>query len=120
MEDFEKEILDEACSHLKSNYKKMFKPTSNCRAPHIHIDSLRDHLFQFGVVRAHKFESSDDLYTFLINANNSLSTIKLERWMAMKGRKTEKTILKSLEKSKKNKFWLGMPGALGIVLGGGK
>ena len=45
---------------------------------------------------------------------------KLERWMAMKGRKTEKTILKSLEKSKKNKFWLGMPGALGIVLGGGK
>ena len=120
MEEAEKKILDSACVQLRSKYKIMFKPTSNCRAPHVHLDTLRDHLFEFGIIRNVQAKTNDDLMNWLIQENNGLAKIKNKQWMAMRGRTSEKVLLKSLEKAKKYKFWLGMPGAMGMVLGRGK
>ena len=116
----EKEILDASCQQMKSMYKAMFKPTQNCRSPHVHLDSLRNHLFEFGIVRTIRADTSEDLYTWLINENDMLSKIKEEQWIALRGRATEKAVMKALLKAKKNKFFLGMPGAMGLVLGRGK
>ena len=98
----------------------MFKPTSRCRAPHVHMDSLRESLFEFGVVRATKAESAGDLLAWLQEKNGALKKVDEARWLAMRGRTSEKAMRKALEKANKHKFWLGMPGAMGLVLGGGK
>ena len=120
MEDVEREILDEACSMFRNQHKPMFKPTSNCRAPHVHLDSLRDTLFECGIVRAQKFEQPEHLLEWLMQENHLLAKIKKDRWLSMKGRTAEQTVLKNLAKAKKHAFYLGMPGAMGIVLGRGK
>jgi len=77
-------------------------------------------LFEFGIVRTIRADTSEDLYTWLINENDMLSKIKEEQWIALRGRATEKAVMKALLKAKKNKFFLGMPGAMGLVLGRGK
>ena len=120
MADLEREILDEACSMFRNQHKPMFKPTSNCRAPHVHLDTLRDTLFECGIVRAQKFEQPEHLLEWLIQENHLLAKIKKDQWLSMKGRTAEKTVLKNLAKAKQNTFYLGMPGAMGIVLGRGK
>jgi|TARA_B100000795_G_scaffold20189_1_gene13493 hypothetical protein len=120
IETKEKEILDDAVHNLKSTYKTMFKPTSTCRAPHVHMDTMRENLFEFGVVRQIKADTSEELYNFLVQENQGLAKMKPERWMALRGRSSEKAVLKALVKAKKYKFWLGMPGAMGLVLGRGK
>ena len=37
----EKVILGGAVEALRTQFRPMFKPSVNCRAPHVHIDTLR-------------------------------------------------------------------------------
>ena len=116
MEAEEKVILDAACLALKSKFKPMFKTSSKCRPPHVHLDTLRDKLFQFNVIRMLKTGDAKDLESWLLEQNDTvLSKINEDRWLAMRGRTGEKALKKALAKANKNKCWMGMPGALGIV-----
>ena len=116
LEGAEKAALDEACVSLKKKYKAMFKPTSRCRPPHLHLDTLRDMLFEFGVVRGLQANDSDDLFQWLVEENDKLKKIKEDRWVAMRGKTAASSVRSALKKAKKHRFWLGMPGAMGLVL----
>ena len=109
-------LTDTPCVSLKKKYKAMFKPTSRCRPPHLHLDTLRDMLFEFGVVRGLQANDSDDLFQWLVEENDKLKKIKEDRWVAMRGKTAASSVRSALKKAKKHRFWLGMPGAMGLVL----
>ena len=116
MEAEEKAVLDAACLALKEKFPSMFKPTSKCRPPHVHLDTLRDKLFHFNVIRQLQTGDAGDLEGWLLEQNNFvLSKIKEDRWLAMRGRSGKPAVKNALAKAKKNKFWMGMPGALAVI-----
>lgn len=44
--DFDsKKVINETVQELADRYSTMFKPTSRCRPPHLHADTLREDLF---------------------------------------------------------------------------
>lgn len=121
LEAEEKAIIDDACMALKLKYPEMFKPTSRCRPPHVHLDSLREKLFEFNVIRKIKTDDAMDLERWLDSQNKEvLCHIKDGQWIAMRGRASEGALNKALAKANKYKFWIGMPGALGVMFDVGK
>jgi hypothetical protein len=44
--DFDsKKVINETVQELADRYSTMFNPTSRCRPPHLHADTLREDLF---------------------------------------------------------------------------
>jgi len=68
----EKAPYDEACDQLNKEYPEMFKPTHRCRPPHVHIDSLRDDMYQANVMGNFKLSSPEDLLNWMTNQNTEL------------------------------------------------
>jgi hypothetical protein len=82
-------------------YKEMFKPSANCRAPHVNVDALRDELHRARAVDRLAVQSADELLSWLLRENNRLSERPASEWGAKAG-------AKALAKAEANKFFLGM------------
>jgi len=103
-------ILTEAAEKLANAYPSMFKPSQNCRPPHLNVDLLRNEMHKAGVLERHSIGSSDELLKWLEEVNKQLAGLNGEEW---KGKlslrvKSEDAAVKALRKAADNKFFLGL------------
>jgi hypothetical protein len=75
----EKDPINDATEALMSRYPKMFKVSHRCKIPHLHVDTLRNDLFEANVMRSFKLSSSEDLLGFLVKQNDKMSSRVLGR-----------------------------------------
>ena len=85
---------------LKSEFAPMFKPSERCRAPHLHLDTLRNKLFHCPAVE--HVASAEDLYARMLRANGRLSARPPEAW--------PERLHKPLEKALAHGLLLGLDG----------
>jgi len=102
--DKENAILSAAVEDLKGMYKEMFKPSPNCRPPHVNVDTLRDELHRARVVERLRVESPDGLLRWLLDTNARLEGEKEARWEGAKGPQMRK----AADKAAQHRFFLGM------------
>eukprot|EP00547_Thalassionema_nitzschioides_P007658 CAMPEP_0194219812 /NCGR_PEP_ID=MMETSP0156-20130528/26927_1 /TAXON_ID=33649 /ORGANISM="Thalassionema nitzschioides, Strain L26-B" /LENGTH=370 /DNA_ID=CAMNT_0038949615 /DNA_START=87 /DNA_END=1199 /DNA_ORIENTATION=+ len=101
----ERQILTDAAAKLKGIYPDMFKPSQQCRAPHLNIDNLRDSLHAAEILKKHSLKSTKALVEWIETQNQLLKE---------KYNSTENTDLvskvkpKALEKAKEYDFYLGL------------
>lgn len=113
-----RDMLDIVTSSLKLKFPDMFKPSQNCRLPHVNADVLRDDIFQSDVIKSRGFKNANELEEYLLNVNNLLSKWTDEEWYknicGLEGleKNIPETKLKkidvALKKAKEFKFFLGM------------
>mmetsp|Transcript_47522 Transcript_47522/g.74240 ORF Transcript_47522/g.74240 Transcript_47522/m.74240 type:complete len:92 (+) Transcript_47522:519-794(+) len=83
----------------------MFKESQNCRVPHMNVDRLRDELHQAGVIGQHGFKSDQELFAWLLEANEKWREGGEELWM---GDKPSAARMKAATKAADHGFFLGM------------
>lgn len=94
--------INEGAARLQETYPEMFSPSQRCRAPHLHIDNLRDALFASNVIDRHSLKSPKALEAWMMGQNEALAT-KYQQEDA------KKTVSKTaLEKSIQHDFYLGL------------
>mmetsp|Transcript_29986 Transcript_29986/g.69171 ORF Transcript_29986/g.69171 Transcript_29986/m.69171 type:complete len:162 (+) Transcript_29986:734-1219(+) len=98
----EQKIINEAASRLQKNFPEMFKPSQQCRAPHLNIDNLRDALFGSEILQRHQLKSSKQLLEWIIGQNESLGKKFQNEETRPKVNPT------ALDKAIKNDFYLGL------------
>jgi hypothetical protein len=90
----------------------MFKPSVQCKAPHMNGDRLRDMLFQRDVMTAHGLRSPEQLHAWLLARNAELASLTDEAWAARMPAKRsasfDSAFSKALAKARDNGFFLGM------------
>lgn len=97
-------------------YKDMFKPSQNCRAPHLNVDTLRDELHRARVIDRADIASPEDLVKWLLAANTRVQAKVSAQDPSALGPQAKK----ALEKAEKYGFFLGLDsawireGALGL------
>jgi hypothetical protein len=82
-------------------YGEMFRPSPNCRAPHVNVDTLRDELYTARAVSRIGAQSASQLLAWLLRENERLRVRKAEEWGG-------KVNAKALAKAADNRFFLGM------------
>ena len=100
--------LDSAAAALAAEYPDMFKPSKNCRAPHVNVDSLRDELFQAGILDV---VPHGDLLPWLRERNAALAAYGDDRWLdpAFRCRASAPAARrKALDKARAHGLFLGM------------
>ena len=100
--------LDSAAAALAAEYPDMFKPSKNCRAPHVNVDSLRDELFQAGVLDV---VPHGDLLPWLRERNAALAAYGDDQWLdpAFRCRASAPAARrKALDKARAHGLFLGM------------
>jgi site-specific recombinase XerD len=108
-----KEILDGTTDLLVNEYPDMFKPTSKCRPPHLHVDTLREQIFDKDVISRHDIKSVEQFRKYIAEVNEKLLEISDEEWgkklgiINSKGVKST-SIEKAIAKARKFKFFLGL------------
>eukprot|EP00291_Cryptomonas_curvata_P025995 CAMPEP_0172163526 /NCGR_PEP_ID=MMETSP1050-20130122/7320_1 /TAXON_ID=233186 /ORGANISM="Cryptomonas curvata, Strain CCAP979/52" /LENGTH=387 /DNA_ID=CAMNT_0012833725 /DNA_START=304 /DNA_END=1464 /DNA_ORIENTATION=+ len=102
-----KEIIDGAAEGLRRKYSEMFKPSSQCRTPHMNIDNLRDELFQAEVVARGGFGSAGALLAWLEDRNTALAAIPDSEWVPRR-RTRSGSLGKALAKARAQGFFLGL------------
>lgn len=100
--------VNTAVEQLFQRFPLMFKPSSRCRAPHVHIDSLRDEIFQADICSRYTLRDSEALMHWIMNQNNTLSTLSENQWIERYPGKIGVNFHRALAKAKKNDFFLGM------------
>ena len=106
--DAARDALDAAAATLAATYAPMFKPSKNCRAPHLNVDALRDELFQAGVLDA---VPHADLADWLLDRNAALANLDDATWLdpAFRCRaNTPAARANALDKARAHDFFLGM------------
>jgi hypothetical protein len=98
----DRNIITSAAAKVAERYPEMFKPSQQCRVPHLNIDNLRDALFASEVLKRHDIKSSSALVNW-ITAQNDLLAAKFQDPEVV-----SKVNAKALEKAKKYDFYLGM------------
>ena len=108
-------VINEVADELKEMYPAMFKPTSRCRAPHLHLDTLRDNLYTSGVAEAVAGKSrkhgAAKLMAHLQRVNDKMAARSEQEWRAaLSGGKTSvpAAMERALEKAKAEGLFLGL------------
>ena len=96
-----KASIGTAVEILKSRYPAMFKPTSRCRPPHVHNDSLRNSLEASHVMSKFGIESASELKDWLESQNEALGELVLNGDVKISKEAWRK-------KAVKNSFFLGL------------
>jgi hypothetical protein len=90
----------------------MFKPSVQCKAPHMNGDRLRDMLFQRDVMTAHGLRTPEQLHAWLLARNAELASLTDEAWAARmpvkRSASFDSAFSKALAKARDNGFFLGM------------
>lgn len=98
----DRKVITEGASRLKERFPDMFKPSQQCRAPHLNIDNLRDALFASDIIKRHKLKSPKALENWMVEQNDVLRQQFQEEEHASKVSKT------ALQKANKFDFFLGL------------
>ena len=103
-----RDIIDHAATHFYDTYPGMFSPSARCRAPHLHLDSLRDALFASDVISRETIGSGGELVKWIVLKNSELG----ERYMlennAEPNNADKKVSPAALKKARKHDFYLGL------------
>ena len=103
-----RDIIDHAATHFYDTYPGMFSPSARCRAPHLHLDSLRDALFASDVISRETIGSGGELVKWIVQKNSELG----ERYMlennAEPNNADKKVSPAALKKARKHDFYLGL------------
>ena len=75
-----KVTIDGAVAELRQQFPNMFKPSQNCRAPHLNEEVLRNELFQQKVVEELGCDGSAELVSKILAYNASLKAKKPGEW----------------------------------------
>ena len=106
--DDHRAALDSAAGALEARWPDMFKPSRNCRAPHLNVDALRDELFQARVVDG---VGGDKLLDWLLERNDALAARGDAAWLDPKtpSRAAGKAARRrALEKAREKGLYLGL------------
>lgn len=98
----DRNVITEGASRLKEAFPDMFKPSQQCRAPHLNIDNLRDALFASDIIKRHKLKSPKALQEWMMKQNDELREQFKDEEFAAKVNKT------ALAKAQKFDFYLGL------------
>lgn len=96
-------LIDEAVDTLAAKYDDMFKPSQNCRPPHVNIDVLRDDIYQSGFALRKGVKSASELVEAIETANAAIGAHFADP--------TAQATIKSktaMEKAIKYRFFLGL------------
>lgn len=111
----EAEVLASAVAALAVQFPHMFKDSVKCKRPHMHVDNLRDSLFQAKVVSALELRSDEDLLLWLLERNAELGARTDEQWFdalaPSKGSAAKapaKSVVEAVKKSRLHGFFLGL------------
>lgn len=96
----DQKIITEAAQLLREQFPDMFKASQQCRAPHLNIDNLRDHLFAAKVLERHTIKNTKMLLAWLVEQNDQLASKYND------AKKNPKN--KAEEKARKYEFYLGL------------
>ena len=103
-----RDIIDHASTHFYDTYPAMFSPSARCRAPHLHLDSLRDALFASDVISREKIGSGGELVKWIVQKNSELG----ERYGTLDNAELnngdKKISASALKKARKHDFYLGL------------
>lgn len=99
-----REMLSEAAEALQGRYPEMFKPSSRCRVPHLHADTLRDELFQADFIARRKVKTTVQLVEVLEKVNVELAARSDAAWTT--GDKAASAT--ALAKCRTHNFFLGL------------
>jgi len=104
----EKAIINAAAEALRLEFPAMFKVSTNCRLPHVNIDTLRDTIFKSNVVGRTGMGSAAQLVEWAKAKNAALGRKSDAEWLeSYRGRNAE-TVGKAVEKARGNGFFLGL------------
>lgn len=98
----DRKVITEGAARLKERFPDMFKPSQQCRAPHLNVDNLRDALFASDIIKRHKLKSPKALETWMMEQNDILRQQYQEEEHAAKVSKP------ALQKATKFDFYLGL------------
>lgn len=106
MPDMTRQHLDQATEILAAKYGTMFSDSMQCRVPHVNIDTLRDDIFQSGIITQHSLNSTEALVEWLEQANGDLAAADANtRW---KEQLRKPAFGKAFSKATKHGFFLGL------------
>ena len=98
----EQKIINEAATKLSELYPDMFKPSQNCRSPHLNIDNLRDALFGAEIIKKHSLKSSKQMFDWMVAENEALA-------IHFKAKNNQSRVsATALKKAIKYEFYLGL------------
>lgn len=60
----EESIITAAAEQLCERFPAMFKPSTNCRPPHLNVDVLRNEMHKAGLVQRLGMHTGDELVTW--------------------------------------------------------
>jgi hypothetical protein len=114
-----RDILDKAADALQEKYPEMFKVSSRCRIPHIHVDVLRDDLFQCGFLSRNKVNTTEQLLQLLHEINARLAARYRAEYPGILGNakkgaadgadgEVSNTMVVALRKAQLHNFYLGL------------
>mmetsp|Transcript_29036 Transcript_29036/g.40815 ORF Transcript_29036/g.40815 Transcript_29036/m.40815 type:complete len:187 (+) Transcript_29036:3-563(+) len=96
-----RKLITDTAAKLNMAFPQMFKPSQNCRVPHVNIDNLRDALFASDVLKRHSIKSQKALMQWMMDQNETLK-VKYEKEQPPNVSKTAYT------KAVKFNFFLGL------------
>jgi len=106
MDGYERDAMEEAVARLVEENLQFFKLSPNCKYPHLHVDTFRDNLHQSDIMKRHKLDTGDKMYTFMISANAKLAQRTEDEWIALIGDSISHR--KAVKKAKEFRFFLGL------------
>mmetsp|Transcript_32957 Transcript_32957/g.54425 ORF Transcript_32957/g.54425 Transcript_32957/m.54425 type:complete len:411 (-) Transcript_32957:25-1257(-) len=98
----DRKIITSAAAKLHKQYPEMFKPSQQCRPPHLNVDNLRDAIFASELLKRHDLKSTTALVQWM-QAQNEVLAAKFQQAAA-----AGKANPKALEKAKQYDFYLGL------------
>ena len=93
-----KKFIDQTVETLARRWPQMFKPSSRCRPPHIHKDTLRNKLFIHAATE--RIESAAELTEMILELNSRLGLLPKKHWPPR--------VHKAIDKAKANHYFLGL------------
>ena len=93
-----KKFIDQTVETLARRRPQMFKPSSRCRPPHIHKDTLRNKLFIHAATE--RIESAAELTEMILELNSRLGLLSKKHWPPR--------VHKAIDKAKANHCFLGL------------
>ena len=98
----DRKIITQAAAKLHEQYPTMFRPSQQCRVPHLNVDNLRDALFASEVIKRHDLKTTAALVNWMQAQNELLGAKFQQANVATKSNK------KALDKAQEFDFYLGM------------
>lgn len=109
--DAENATITRAAETLRAAYPSMFKPSQNCRPPHLNVDVLRSQIHESGLLQRMEVQSPDAFVEWLEARNARLAARSEGEWESLGGARTKSSAAsakKALTKAREHGLYLGL------------